>query len=157
MQMEINMEEAKIKQGGQEGQIHTQASQMVEDQEEKVQKARKEVNNEMKRQNEELEKKLAQRKQRLMQKRSMNNSHFEHDRYETQLVRQPMTSKGGNNLMFKRGGGFPEDELNEISMIKDSTNFETNQVNEESFNLELLKQMGNARGKKPLFSNSFLN
>jgi hypothetical protein len=34
-----------------------------------------------------------------------------------------------------------EDDLNEISMIKASTNTDSNLLNEESFNLDLLKNM----------------
>jgi len=50
-----------------------------------------------------------------------------------------MTVRG--NFLFSKQKVF-EDEFNEISMIKDSTNMDTLQLNEESFNLDLLKHMG---------------
>ena len=34
-----------------------------------------------------------------------------------------------------------DDDLNEISIIKDSTNLETTQIQEESFSLDLLKKL----------------
>lgn len=56
-----------------------------------------------------------------------------------------------------------EDEFNEISMIKDSTNVETNNLDEGSFSLDLLKNMiggsnnfamniNHGNIKRPLFS-----
>lgn len=34
-----------------------------------------------------------------------------------------------------------EDDINEISMIKDSTNVETNNIDEVSFSMDLLKKL----------------
>ena len=47
------------------------------------------------------------------------------------------------NLQFSKQKGFGrfEEDFNEISMIKDSTNVETNQNGEESFNFDLFKNI----------------
>lgn len=50
----------------------------------------------------------------------------------------PMTVKG-NFMPSKNRFGNMEDDLNEISMI--NTNIDSNLLNEESFNLDLLKNM----------------
>jgi len=53
-----------------------------------------------------------------------------------------MSVRGNFVFSSKRAFGNIEEELGEISMIRDSTNFETNQNNEESFNLDFLRQIG---------------
>lgn len=45
----------------------------------------------------------------------------------------------GNQAINKRFG--IEDDLNEISIIRDSTNLETTQIQEESFSIDLLKKL----------------
>ncbi len=68
-------------------------------------------------------------------------------------------------LSKQKGFGNMDDDLNEISMIKASTNTDSNLLNEESFNLDLLKNMmgsskhskqgkntGKTNKQQPLFS-----
>lgn len=87
-------------------------------------------------------------------KRSVTNSQCDQEELKTEdsspygLSRKismrhqqrPMTMRG-NQMVQKRFLANIEDEMNELSMIKDSTNFETTQIQEESFSLDLLKKL----------------
>ena len=53
----------------------------------------------------------------------------------------PMTVKGSMQISSRFQRQFDED-LNDLSIIKDSTYFDTN-LNDESFNLEIFKNMNN--------------